>query len=86
MHSKNSIGSYRKEVFQNKLTTLFIAQQIGLYIPPTIITTQKDTLIDFIRENGYSITKSISNMFKIEKSGFFQTKILSFGIITQLVV
>ena len=73
MHSKNSIGSYRKEVFQNKLTTLFIAQQIGLYIPPTIITTQKDTLIDFIRENGYSITKSISNMFKIEKSGFFQT-------------
>jgi ATP-GRASP peptide maturase of grasp-with-spasm system len=71
--SKNSIGSYRKEIFQNKLATLFIAQQIGLYLPPTIVTTQKDNLIDFIRENGECITKAISNMFKIETTDSFQT-------------
>lgn len=71
--SKNSIGSYHKEIFQNKLTTLFLAQQMGLKIPPTLVTTQKDNLVAFIQENGECITKAISNMFKIEKSGFFQT-------------
>ena len=71
--SKNSIGSYRKEIFQNKLTTLFLVQQIGLKIPPTLVTTQKNNLVAFVQENGECITKSISNMFKIEKSGFFQT-------------
>ena len=71
--SKNSIGSYRKEVFQNKLTCLFYAQQIGLDIPSTIITTQKNDLIAFIQSNGECITKAISNMYKIEKPNSFQT-------------
>ena len=71
--SKNSIGSYRKEVFQNKLTCLFYVQQIGLEIPTTIITTQKNDLIAFIEENGECITKAISNMFKIETTDSFQT-------------
>lgn len=71
--SKNSIGSYRKELFQNKLTTLFLVQKIGLYIPPTIVTTQKDKLIDFIRKNGECITKAISSMFKTGANNSFQS-------------
>lgn len=71
--SKSSIGSYRKELFQNKLTTLFLAQQTGLNIPPTIIATQKENLIGFIQKNGDCITKAISSMFKIETSNYFRT-------------
>jgi ATP-GRASP peptide maturase of grasp-with-spasm system len=71
--AKKSIGSFRKEIFQNKLTSLFIAQQIGLKIPSTLITTQKKNLVAFIRQNGDCITKAISNMFKIKKPKISQT-------------
>ena len=71
--SKNSLGSYRKEIFQNKLTTLFLAQQMGLKIPPTLVTTQKNNLRAFVQENEECITKAISNMFKIDKANSFQS-------------
>lgn len=70
--SKKAFGSYNKEMFHNKVYCLTAAKQIGLQIPPTLITTQKIHLLMFVQEHRECITKAVSNMFKIEKSNFFQ--------------
>lgn len=71
--NKNSIGSYGKEKYHNKLQSLFVAQSVGIRIPSMLITSEKNILQKFIEKQGDSITKAISNMFTIEKNGFFQT-------------
>jgi ATP-GRASP peptide maturase of grasp-with-spasm system len=73
LKEKRSLGSHQNEVFHNKLVCLSIATKIGISIPKTKITTFKDDLEMFISKNGVSITKAISNMFKIQTPMSFQT-------------
>ena len=84
---RNSIGSYRKELLQNKLTCLSLAQKIGLQIPPTLVTTNKSDLLAFIQQQGECITKSIDSMFQIKRPDFFQvigTQIITDDLIDKL--
>lgn len=45
----------------NKLDELRIAQESGFLIPPTIITTKKQSLVDFHDKHGDCISKSLYN-------------------------
>jgi len=58
----------------NKLTMLLIAQECGLSIPKTYLTSQKELLKQFIKnsKNGI-ISKGIQNGFYFEKDGNFHT-------------
>jgi ATP-GRASP peptide maturase of grasp-with-spasm system len=56
----------------NKLTMLMIAQEFGLSIPQTLITTKKARLIDFLnKSNDGIITKGIQNGFNFEQNDDF---------------
>ncbi len=79
LKSKRSLGCFYKELLQNKLEVLSIAQAFELKIPLTLITTRRSSLISFVQKYGDCITKTIGNMFKIEHSNYAQT------ISTQLV-
>ena len=73
LENKRSLGSYYKESHHSKLNTLFVAQIVGIKIPLTLITTNKNDLSAFKSKNGNCITKAIDRMFEIEDSGFFQS-------------
>ncbi len=45
----------------NKLTALQVAQQVGFSVPPTIITNNKATLHEFVKQYGRAITKPIAD-------------------------
>ena len=55
----NSIGSYTEEVHSNKLIDLYLANQCGLKIPKSLVTTSKKELILFQEEKKQLITKSL---------------------------
>lgn len=78
--SKNVVGSYFKELNNNKIENLMFAKQSGLKIPKTIITNKKEDLFNYFNNNEKLITKSISKPPYMEKNGT-----VYFGGGTQLV-
>lgn len=58
-HLSKTIGSFFKESHNNKLENLFFAKKNGLNIPDTIVTNNRNELINFIDKNKKYITKSI---------------------------
>lgn len=59
LNSKNYIGSYFKELSNNKIINLNFAKQVGFVVPETIITNNKKDLLYFLKENKKYITKSL---------------------------
>lgn len=53
----------------NKLLQLETAKEVGLEIPETMVTNHAPTLKAFIRENGATIVKPVSNMQSIALDG-----------------
>ena len=64
----NFIGSYKKEIHNNKIINLQIALDVGFKIPETFITNNKTDLIRFVDKSKIYITKSLfqSPNIKIE--------------------
>ena len=62
LESKNKIGS---KLFSevNKLKVLDIAQSIGLSVPKTLITNNKERALAYFCDNPNLVTKSISDSF-----------------------
>lgn len=55
-----------QSVYVNKLTVLNLAQEVGLSVPSTIVTTSKSELLNFLRRCKYGcITKAIGNYTNI---------------------
>lgn len=74
MENKPSLGSIRMYNTHNKLIALAVAMEVGLKIPDTLVTTDKNELEKFI-DNNSSITKAIWNMFRIfGRSTYAQAK------------
>jgi len=71
---KKVIGSFNRIYSLNKIKVLKLAQSQGLLIPPTIVTTQKQDLQEFINENKCVITKCCSDMMPltIENDKYYQ--------------
>ncbi len=63
----------------NKFTLLKIATKVGLNIPPTLITTSKDKLIQFANKHKKIITKCLGN------GVFLSIDSLKYGLYTTLV-
>ncbi len=61
---KKTLGKVDKMDVE-KISTLLIAQKIGLKIPDFLITTKKSELIDFLKSNKKIITKPIFNTSQI---------------------
>lgn len=57
--NSNYIGSFIDEKNNNKLINLKIAQEIGLRIPKTLITTSKQELLDFYEKHEVIITQDL---------------------------
>ena len=57
---ENSINKF-EDIKINKLYALKIAQKCGIKIPNTIITTIKDELVKFTKENSNIITKNFTH-------------------------
>jgi ATP-GRASP peptide maturase of grasp-with-spasm system len=55
------LSSFGTRKSEQKLETLICAQQEGLLIPPTLVTTKKTELKKFYVDHGTLITKSIHN-------------------------
>jgi len=72
LESRPHLGSIKSEKYHNKIKSLTIANSIGILIPETIITGNKESMINRIRETSY-ITKAIWNMFNIEDKGRHRT-------------
>jgi ATP-GRASP peptide maturase of grasp-with-spasm system len=72
---KRKLGSLFKEKYHNKLEALSIANQSGLLIPKTIVTSSKKQLLTFIEDNKKYITKALYNTFTIES----ESKYISIG-------
>lgn len=70
----NALGRY------NKLFALKIARHVGLKIPDTLLTTHKSDVINFFKEHGSIITKSID----IGLSGFDNASEGSFQLYTSV--
>lgn len=66
MNKKNSIGSYGKEVNNNKILNLKYAAEAGLKIPNTIVTNNKRDLLKFVEKNKSYITKSLNRIPYLE--------------------
>lgn len=76
-----TIGGFFEEVENNKLENLYVARSIGLHIPTTIITSEKEELKKFFNSHHKIITKPIHNgHISYEENGF---KYISNG--TQLI-
>lgn len=67
-----SLGSFDKEVRNNKIWDLKTAQKVGLNIPNTLVTTSKDELQAFKSHHGKIITKPLKSSFNIStEDGIF---------------
>ncbi|HOZ15649.1 MAG TPA: grasp-with-spasm system ATP-grasp peptide maturase [Tenuifilaceae bacterium] len=73
--NSKSIGDFYKTIDLNKLNVLEKAKETGLKIPPTLITTSKESLVTFFREHKNIITKAISDVkaFNYNRKGFIYT-------------
>lgn len=64
------LGSYVKEIHNNRLTNLILAKQCGFAIPPTLVTTSKSELKKFYKKYERIISKPIHNgHLSFEKGG-----------------
>lgn len=74
LESKPSLGSMFTSV-PNKLYLLQLAQNVGLLVPPFLVTTQKSALVRFKEKHGAIITKpikdSITVILKDRKAGSY---------------
>lgn len=71
LFKKKSIGTFNF-MGLNKLECLEIASSVGLIIPPSILTTSKYHLLNFLSRNEIIITKSANTLLNIqtEKDNF----------------
>lgn len=63
-------GGYNEEMSNNKFVNLLWAKEVGLNIPPTLVTTSKDSLLQFMESERKVITKPIHHghiKFNIEE-------------------
>ena len=74
LKKKNGIGSYFDN-YTNKLHNLLLAKQCGLLIPSSIISSNKDRIVEFIESENEIITKAISEtiMFSVPNEGSIQS-------------
>lgn len=83
---KTRLGSFN--FFEiNKLVSLKLAKKVGLKIPDTIITTNKNILIDFLNSHEYIITKNIQDILIFgDKDDFYftYTELILFDVINSL--
>jgi glutathione synthase/RimK-type ligase-like ATP-grasp enzyme len=78
---------YAIEKSENKFLQLSIAQRTGLSIPKTLITTNKETLRNFINRNNKSIIKPISQgriLYPENNEKLIFTNVLSTDLIDSL--
>ncbi len=71
-NDKKKLGSFEKENTHNKLISMAKASEAGFDIPLTLITTKKESLLEFLSINE-GITKAIWNMFTIKTTKLFQS-------------
>jgi hypothetical protein len=84
---KKVLGNFNYIHALNKLKILDVAQELGLLIPPTMVTNNKIELLNFINDNGYVVTKCCSDMIAltIDKTRYYKyTSIVTDEIISQL--
>lgn len=65
------IGSFHKELYNNKLYNLKEASKVGLSIPQTIITNNREDLLSFIDKDKKYITKSLCQSPYIEFENYY---------------
>ncbi|MDN5211026.1 grasp-with-spasm system ATP-grasp peptide maturase [Fulvivirgaceae bacterium BMA12] len=56
------LGNFGFRKSEDKIKVLICARQLGISIPPTLVTTQKSELSQFHKEQGTLITKGIHNV------------------------
>lgn len=82
------LGSYEKELSNNKILNLKEASLLNIKIPKTIITNNKYDLLQFIEKDKQYITKSLNQVPSLEtKEMIFEgngTSILNFDEITDI--
>lgn len=65
------IGSFQKELYNNKLYNLREAFKVGLSIPQTIVTNNREDLLSFIDKDKNYITKSLYQSPYIEFENYY---------------
>lgn len=70
LNANTIIGSYKQEVGNNKILNLEIAKKCGFKIPNTIVTNNKDDLLNFIKKDKKYITKSLYHPPNLETEKF----------------
>lgn len=53
------VGSFIEEIYNNKILNLKIAEECGMKIPHSVITNEKEKIINFLNSKKKIITKSI---------------------------
>lgn len=67
----------------NKFKQLVLAQQVGMKIPDTLLTTRKDELLEFNKKNGKTITKALQNIPHIRVDKYHHSLMMYTNIITK---
>lgn len=62
-YAKNIFGAFYKEENNNKLNNLLSAKKVGLKIPRTIISNNKNELVKLIEDKKKYVCKPINNTF-----------------------
>ncbi len=70
VNKENYLGSYFNEIRNNKIQNLIEASKIGLEIPKTIITNNKEDLSGFFEKEKKYVTKSIYHSPSLELDNF----------------
>jgi glutathione synthase/RimK-type ligase-like ATP-grasp enzyme len=84
---KKVIGSFNRIYCLNKLKVLTLAQNLDILIPPTMVTTNKSELLEFVNKHGEIITKCCSDMSALVIDGvrYYQyTSLINDEIISKL--
>jgi ATP-GRASP peptide maturase of grasp-with-spasm system len=68
LNQKNGLGDYYN-TDANKFGVLLKAKDVGLSIPPTLVTTKKVELREFIIHEGQAITKTMGAMIMAYENG-----------------
>lgn len=68
--SKQTIGSFSKEISNNKLENLILAKRSDINIPKTIVTNKKKDVFNYFKDDSKLITKPISKNFSLKEDNY----------------
>jgi len=64
--SKKVLGSYKEEMYINKIQNLSTAIDCNLLVPPSLVTTRKNELANFLNEHKLVIIKPLKHPLSIQ--------------------